>query len=647
MNKTNESRGFAETGLLYLWWLIQQSMVYKILTTTYSAVSAQWRDSTITSAFRKEETGEFMKNSLWCRLISKIPSFAKNKRLAEATESCIQESIFIKSASYLLHNILALNLKFIGWLLSVAVGLNIILTVISSRSFPSILSGAVLIIGFILSRIDVNVMSFFSESGLVKFIEYTLHCEFNFDFYYKTRTKGESRIMCAMFFGIIAGVISYFISPFMAAVFILGLAFVFMVLYKTMTGVFFTVLLAPIVPTMVMAGLCLLTLVSFMIKVITTRNFEWKFDFTSFLIVNLVAILFISAAISFVPMISLRIFLIYAAFISFYFVMINMVENRKQFYALLVTFVVSGALVSLYGLMQYYFNVGITQAWTDEEMFATIGTRVFSTLENPNVLGTYLLLVIPVTIALMWSSKRWLTKIVFTGIVGIMFVTLLLTYSRGCWIAIMIAAAMYITFVKGKLWGLALLAIPFVPMILTLLPANVVERLTSIGNLEDTSSNYRMNIWLGSLTMIRDWWVSGIGLGTDAFMQVYPFYAFSAAFASHSHNLYMQILVENGIVGFLLFATVIVFAMKSLSRAWHLSPANPVTGKKGALTDKLSVMPVAIGAALIGFLMQGVFDHALYNYRVFLMFWIVIGFATLCKFVAKEKTATKGEVAVA
>ena len=653
LNNSNapESLGYTQWLLQYLWALIQQSWLYKGLTTFYSTISTQWRESKINSALRADNIGELAKHSLWYRLIAKIFTPARSAKISEATESFIHDSVFVRFGSYLLHNFLALNLRFIGYFAGVATLINILLTVIASRSIfiditHGFIAGGILIVSFIFLKFDTNVTSYFGGSGLAKFIAYSLDVKFSFDFFYKTRTKGDTRVMCAIAVGLLAGIISFVANPLIAALFVLGLVFAFLVLYRPIAGVFFTVFLAPIAPTIIMAGMCVLTLISFIIHVMRTRHFKWRFDTTGFLIINLAAVLFISAFVSFVRVTSLQIFVIYAAFISFYFVLTNLIKDRKQLYALLVTFVVSGALVAVYGVVQYLFGVGMTEAsWVDDEMFATIGRRVYSTLENPNVFGTYLLLVIPVTIGLMWANRKPFTKILFAGIVGLMFVTLLLTYSRGCWIAIAVAAAMYVTFVKGKLWGFALLAIPFIPLILTLLPANIVERITSIGNLEDTSSNYRLNIWLGSIEMLRDWWVGGIGLGTDAFMQVYPFYAFSQAFASHSHNLYLQLLIEIGLVGFLMFAVVVVFALKSLSNAWSISPANPTKrGPRGAHTDKLSVMPIALGAAIIGFLVQGMFDHALYNYRVFLMFWMVIGFASLCKFIAKSEPA-EGEIA--
>jgi len=638
--------GFTQFGLSYLWSIIRLSVVYKVLTTVFSTISTQWNNSKVISIFRKDETGDITKNSLAYRGVFKIFSFSKSKFLREGLEKLAENSVAVKTANYLLHNLLAINLKFIGWLVGIAIIVNIILTVFGG-SMPSILSGGIAIFCFILMKFDVNITGYLADSALLKFIQHVIDCKFNFDFFHKTKTKGESRIICAIIFGVAAGFISFFASPLMAIAFILGLTFAFLVMHKTMAGVFFTVFLAPILPTMLVAGLCLLTLVSFIFKVIFDRHFEWKFDFTGFLIIGFMVISLISALTSFVATASLQIFVIYAIFISFYFVLTNMIRNRKQFYALLVTFIISGTLVSLYGLMQYYFNLNITQAWLDEDMFVGIGMRVFSTLENPNVLGTYLLFTIPLAIGLMWSNKKWFTKITFAGIAGVMFLTLILTFSRGCWIALFFAAGLYVTFVKGKIWGLALLVIPFIPLILNLIPQNIVERITSIGNLEDTSSNYRMNIWLASLNMIRDWWLGGIGLGTDAFMYIYPFYAFSAVFTMHSHNLYMQVLIESGIVGFSIFALVLVFAFKSVTNAWNKSPANPAitSGKANAHTDKLSVMPVAIGVALAGFMVQGIFDHALYNYRMYSMFWIVIGFATICKFVANEE-ATKGDVAV-
>ena len=97
--------------------------------------------------------------------------------------------------------------------------------------------------------------------------------------------------------------------------------------------------------------------------------------------------------------------------------------------------------------------------------------------------------------------------------------------------------------------------------------STVVTRFTSIGNLADTSTAYRVHIWMGSLNMARDVLLSGLGSGMGVFAAVYPQYALGGIEAApHSHNLYLQIVIELGIFGLLAFIIAMIsFARQTLS----------------------------------------------------------------------------------
>ncbi|MEG1880576.1 MAG: O-antigen ligase family protein, partial [Oscillospiraceae bacterium] len=176
----------------------------------------------------------------------------------------------------------------------------------------------------------------------------------------------------------------------------------------------------------------------------------------------------------------------------------------------------------------------------------------------------------------------------------------------------------------GKLWGLALIALPFVPM---LLPESIINRFASIGDMKDSSTSYRVFIWIGTLAMMKDYWLSGIGMGSDAFSAVYPFYSYNAIVAPHAHNLFLQILVESGAVGILAFLAILFVFYKKLM------VGHKYGGGKGS---PLSTMIVAIGAGVTGFLAQGMFDNCFYNYRVMMVFWTVLAIGISCVYVAKN-----------
>ena len=41
-----------------------------------------------------------------------------------------------------------------------------------------------------------------------------------------------------------------------------------------------------------------------------------------------------------------------------------------------------------------------------------------------------------------------------------------------------------------------------------------------------------------------------LGQGTTAFNSIYPFYSYSGVGAEHTHNLFLQLFIETGILGF-------------------------------------------------------------------------------------------------
>ena len=111
----------------------------------------------------------------------------------------------------------------------------------------------------------------------------------------------------------------------------------------------------------------------------------------------------------------------------------NAVTSKRELNVLVLGMVAAGVIVSLYGFYQYIFGADGSAAWTDDDMFSSISTRVYSTLQNPNVLSEYLLLIIPLSAACLFTAKGILKKGFFLCTTGIMCVCMILTFSRaGC-----------------------------------------------------------------------------------------------------------------------------------------------------------------------------------------------------------------------
>ncbi len=620
-----ENKGVFLTLWLMFWnTCIKNSCIYRILCKIYGFFSEKWRSSFIANLFRTNFCGsDFAKTSIIGRILFSPFTFIEfiGRKFGAKLSFQKDHSFIIRTCKYYLHNILALNLRFCGVLITSVCATSLLISLIRGGSVRLELVG--LVLGAVLVPFKVHLTDILKDSFFVGLAEKALGTKFSFDFYYVTKCGGKKSYVCAVFFGVLAGLVSGFLSPLYGLLLLGGLLFFFLVLYKVRFGVYITLFMAPILPTMLVVGLCLLCLMSLIIKAVTTKKFTFRREGFGLMLILLLCIYLVATVTSFAPFKSMQIWLVYFAFMVFYFVVINTVKTKKQLFNLLTVFSLSGLAVCLYGIMQYLFGWNVSQAWIDEEMFNDIKMRIYSTLENPNVLGEYILLVLPVTIGLMWKKKGILPKLVYGGFAAIMGLALILTFSRGCWIGIIAAAGVFVTFAAGKLWGLALIVLPIIPMIL---PQSIINRFLSIGDMSDSSTSYRVYIWMGTLLMLKDFWLSGIGPGTEAFTQVYPFYSYSAIVAPHSHNLFLQIWVESGIVGLLSFAILLVVFARKMAQGTKI----------GGKYSDLSVTMVAIGAAIIGFLMQGMFDNCFYNYRVFMIFWSVLALGICTHNIAKE-----------
>ncbi|MBS3994775.1 MAG: O-antigen ligase family protein, partial [Alkaliphilus sp.] len=248
--------------------------------------------------------------------------------------------------------------------------------------------------------------------------------------------------------------------------------------------------------------------------------------------------------------------------------------------------------------------------WVDIKTNPNLKARAYSTMDNPNILAQYLVIACSMSMALFLDSKNKLRKLLLFLSTGITFLCLLLTFSRGGWIAFFLAFSMIVLVENKKIIPIGVL---FGIVSLFFLPEVVIDRLKTIGNLEDSSNAYRFSIWVAALRMLKDFWFSGVGLGYEAFMKAYPNYMLSGIKAAHAHNLYLQLAIETGIFGLAIFlynivktyTTGIMVLMKSVN----------------SFQKKITI--AAMGA-LSGLLSHGLVEHVLFDYRVIFLFWLMI-----------------------
>lgn len=385
--------------------------------------------------------------------------------------------------------------------------------------------------------------------------------------------------------------------------------------------------LVAIIPTMAALGLALLSMASLALVIIRQKEHHLVYSPVNRFLLIFAAVYAFAIAISISPMDSIFPGLLTIAFVLVPILLQNVLVTRRTLSAFTAALILGAAVVSVVAIYQYIFGASGAAAWVDSDMFSDITTRVYGTLDNPNMLAQYLVLTLPFVVPLFFSAKKLWTKAVWLGCGGLIVLALLFTFSRGGWIGALLAAGIYALLLSPSL----LLLVPFALVALFLvLPDTIIDRFTSIGDLSDSSTSYRVSIWMGSIAMLKDYWFCGVGPGTATFNLLYPLYSFSAASAQHPHNLFLQLMVDGGICVLAIFL-IIVFAF-----CRHICV---VLAKRPPLALRLYLIAAIAGVG--GFLAQGMTDYSFYNHRVALSFWIVIGLGTAwANFAQKEVTAS-------
>ena len=374
--------------------------------------------------------------------------------------------------------------------------------------------------------------------------------------------------------------------------------------------------LAPFLPTMAVLGLAAIGYACVALRLVRERDRPLAWSPINRYIILYAAIYLAGTFFSVDLEGSLNPGLLRVAFILFAVVLGNAVSNRRQLDTLIFLMVLAGTAVAAYGILQYIFRWGYqSAAWVDSDMFSSITFRATSTLENPNMLGQYLILVIALGGAGLLSAKGWGMRVVYFCCCGLMCVCMLLTFARGAWLGLLFAGLVFLMFLQPRLLLLSpllLVAMYFV------LPETVIQRFTSIGNLGDQSTSYRVYIWMGTLAMLKDYWLCGIGPGDAAFNLVYPRYSYSGVTAPHSHNLFLQIMCDAGVIALVIFVLLLFHFFRDLCAAFCREK------------DSYSRLhQAAVVAGMAGFMVQAMTDYSFYNYRVMFLFWVFIALGGL------------------
>jgi len=260
-------------------------------------------------------------------------------------------------------------------------------------------------------------------------------------------------------------------------------------------------------------------------------------------------------------------------------------------------------------------------------LFKTL-VRAYGSFEFPNTLAAFLNLGIFLSLGrILYGYKRRIDWAVHLVGLALLAIALLLTYSRGGWLAAFIAFVfIYIMalarrfFPRRRLAIIGLVILAFISISIPLIPTifpSAYQRIISVGELSDEAPAMdRAKNLQNGLKMVADHPIFGIGtLGSDykVMQEVgtsYDIIDLQKNAWGYTYILYLQIAVEYGLLGLAAFLTYIVLTYRSFFRAMHKDSFSPL------VAGLLAVMTV--------YLAHGLFEVLLFR-SLHIAFGMVLG----------------------
>ena len=286
-----------------------------------------------------------------------------------------------------------------------------------------------------------------------------------------------------------------------------------------------------------------------------------------------------------------------------FYLLINLLNNRKYLYPFLIVFLLLGLK-----LAQYAVRVWVSNGfYSDPRGLFEGGGFATGFFSNPNDLGVLLNVLFGLGFymylyddAKIW--KRFPMKWFHGTIVLLTPIAILSTSSRAAALSLGCVVLVILLKSKRKIAG-AVLAMVFVIGFISYIPNDNWARFEEMGAETDTTGQARITLWKLGIRMANEHPAIGVGPGNYKFMN---YYVYRNGIVENPHNIFIQALSELGYPGLFILIGLIYFAFRNQRRVRDMI-------KSQKYNDRFYLgLSHGIDLALVAFVTNGFFLTVLY-----------------------------------
>jgi O-antigen ligase len=241
--------------------------------------------------------------------------------------------------------------------------------------------------------------------------------------------------------------------------------------------------------------------------------------------------------------------------------------------------------------------------------------------DSPNHISLFLGRATPIALALTVYGRGRLRRALHGLALATMLLTIYLTYSRGAWLVGLPAALLFVVLLpqlngsRRNRRALLMAAGTLALGVLALLPVIRTARFASLADLESGTSFLRLVLWKGTLLMIADRPLMGVGIGNFAVQ--YPRFMLPAAWREplvyHPHNIFLDFWAILGLPGLAALAWFQVAFWRS-----------GLASYRQLVSSALRALVLGLMGSMVSFLAHGLVDTAYFLADLALVFMLTM-----------------------
>ncbi len=285
--------------------------------------------------------------------------------------------------------------------------------------------------------------------------------------------------------------------------------------------------------------------------------------------------------------------------IVIFVVIVNVVRTEARLKGLLLLALLTGIWLSAGAINDYRLGLMTVEGYR----VAGVGQGIFG---NSNDMALHLVTLVPIAIAFLLSSRNFAVKFLYGALVALMIVAIMLTYSRGAFIGLVVAMMFLCWRAAPKhrpvlMIGTLVLFAGF----LAIAPSGYALRLASIlvPSLDPVgSADARRGELLRSLYVALRHPLLGIGMGNYAPEMSYR--------GLVTHNSYTQVAAEMGLLALICYTAFIVSPLRKLGQI-----ARESFGARA--NSSFYYLAIGLQASIVGYMFCSFFASVAYLWYVY------------------------------